>query len=279
MQGDVIAILNDLGTCVVEYEYDAWGNCTIIRDTNTIAYINPIRYRGYYYDSDTDLYYLQSRFYDANTGRFINADEPVMISQGVYNLFSYCENNPVMGVDYSGKISIPDWIYFPLRRDIWLVASAFLTIKGYTVAKMMFKEALFGDRKLDKSQQNQIITKVKADGNFKKRIINMVKSLGKNVGSFGMSFDFEFKNADLYYAIHRSECFMTGYIKNNVWTVSVEVSDKFDFTEWWSFKNHGAFATLSNNLGTLLQQMGALKAYRWSVEYTIKIDAKRWTII
>ena len=102
LQGDVIAILNDFGTCVVEYEYDAWGNCTIIRDTNTIAYINPIRYRGYYYDSDTDLYYLQSRYYDANTGRFINADEPEMILQGVYNLFGYCYSNPVMGVDYSG---------------------------------------------------------------------------------------------------------------------------------------------------------------------------------
>ena len=76
LQGDIIAILDSNGTCVVEYEYDAWGRCSIIRDTNTIAYINPIRYRGYYYDSDTDLYYLQSRYYDANTGRFINADEP-----------------------------------------------------------------------------------------------------------------------------------------------------------------------------------------------------------
>ena len=109
LQGDVIAILNDSGECVAEYSYDAWGNCTIIKDTNTIAYINPIRYRGYYYDSDTDLYYLQSRYYDANTGRFINADDSDMLMQdqgamAQYNLIAYCCNNPVNFVDYDGCI-------------------------------------------------------------------------------------------------------------------------------------------------------------------------------
>ena len=109
LQGDIIAILDSNGTCVVEYEYDAWGNCTVTKDTNTIAHINPIRYRGYYYDSDTDLYYLQSRYYDANTGRFINADEPTLIGAngGVVsnNLFAYCDNNPVMKSDPDGNIA------------------------------------------------------------------------------------------------------------------------------------------------------------------------------
>ena len=102
LQGDIIAILDSNGAVAAEYEYDAWGNCTVTKDTNTIAYINPIRYRGYYYDSDTDLYYLQSRYYDANTGRFINADEPEMILEGETNLFVYCGNNPVNRHDYSG---------------------------------------------------------------------------------------------------------------------------------------------------------------------------------
>ena len=88
LQGDIIAILDSNGTCVVEYEYDALGNCTVTKATDTIAYDNPLRYRGYYYDYDTELYYLQSRFYDANTGRFINADEPQLIQYGTYNLFS-----------------------------------------------------------------------------------------------------------------------------------------------------------------------------------------------
>ena len=102
LQGDITAILDCNGYLVAEYSYDAWGNCTILKNTNNIANTNPLRYRGYYYDTDTELYYLQSRYYDANTGRFINADEPEMIIQGVDNLFLYCCNNPIMGTDYSG---------------------------------------------------------------------------------------------------------------------------------------------------------------------------------
>ena len=109
LQGDVIAILNDSGECVAEYSYDAWGNCTVTKATDTIAYDNPLRYRGYYYDFDSGLYYLQSRFYDANTGRFINADEPTLIGAngGVVsnNLFAYCDNNPVNCDDAVGTAS------------------------------------------------------------------------------------------------------------------------------------------------------------------------------
>jgi RHS repeat-associated protein len=75
LQGDVIAILDENGNCVVEYSYDAWGNITKMGGTNeTLADANPLRYRGYYYDQETGLYYLQSRYYNPQWGRFINAD-------------------------------------------------------------------------------------------------------------------------------------------------------------------------------------------------------------
>ncbi len=107
LQGDIIAILDNAGECVAEYSYDAWGNCTIVSDTDGIAEINPLRYRGYYFDSDTGLYYLQSRYYDPQTGRFINADEPEMIFNSPYltNLYSYCYNNPENSNDCCGKES------------------------------------------------------------------------------------------------------------------------------------------------------------------------------
>jgi RHS repeat-associated protein len=74
----------------------------------TLAQSNPIRYRSYYYDTDTGFYYLQSRYYDPQIRRFINADDPGMLGASgtflSYNLFAYCENNPIYYVDYSGRV-------------------------------------------------------------------------------------------------------------------------------------------------------------------------------
>ena len=88
----------------MSYEYDAFGNC--IPEWHVYsepAYNNPFRYRGYYYDQDLELYYLNSRYYDCFTGRFINADDSLYHSILGYNMFAYCNNNPVNFADYSGE--------------------------------------------------------------------------------------------------------------------------------------------------------------------------------
>ena len=74
LQGDIIKIVGEDGTVYGEYSYDAWGNCTIVTDKSGIAPLNPFRYRGYYYDAETGLYYLQTRYYDPTIGRFISPD-------------------------------------------------------------------------------------------------------------------------------------------------------------------------------------------------------------
>ena len=105
-QGDVVSIYNSSGTPVVTYEYDAWGNCTIVSDTSgrNIGELNPIRYRGYYYDTETGLYYLQSRYYNPQVGRFLNSDNISDTGAGVLgnNTFIYCANNPVNAYDPTG---------------------------------------------------------------------------------------------------------------------------------------------------------------------------------
>ena len=110
VQGDVIALADaSTGKLVATYTYDAWGKIVKINGQNpedvastNIANINPFRYRGYYYDTETSLYYLQTRYYDPDTGRFISADG--QLNEGVlgYNMFAYCENNPVMRSDPTG---------------------------------------------------------------------------------------------------------------------------------------------------------------------------------
>ena len=114
LQGDVVAILDSTGTEVVHYTYDAWGNLlsTTGAMADTLGYYNPLRYRGYVYDPETKLYYLQSRYYNPEMGRFINADGLVATGQGLLgnNMFAYCGNNPVNGHDPNGKAWIPPFV-------------------------------------------------------------------------------------------------------------------------------------------------------------------------
>ncbi len=100
LQGDVIALVDANGTPVVEYRYDAWGKPLFKLGTlaTTLGTLNPFRYRGYVYDEETGLYYLQNRYYSPICGRFINADT---IFKG--NLYAYCGNNPIVLSDDNGK--------------------------------------------------------------------------------------------------------------------------------------------------------------------------------
>ena len=109
LQGDVISIITHWGESYGSYTYDAWGN--VIAQSGSIASINPIRYRGYYYDSETGLYYLGSRYYDPLVRRFINADGATFVTVNPYsdgltdkNYFAYCNNAPVNSSDDGGDL-------------------------------------------------------------------------------------------------------------------------------------------------------------------------------
>ena len=106
LQGDVVQIIDANGVMQAEYIYSPWGE--IISAEGDLAEINPLRYRGYYYDSETGFYYLQSRYYDPENHRFINADTYASTDSGdaiACNMFAYCQNNPVMLGDENGEIA------------------------------------------------------------------------------------------------------------------------------------------------------------------------------
>ena len=102
LQGDVVKLIQANGHVVAQYTYDAWGY--ILSSGGNLAEINPLRYRGYYYDSETGFYYLQSRYYDPVNRRFINADGLISSNWSFsgLNMFAYCENDPVGRSDPSG---------------------------------------------------------------------------------------------------------------------------------------------------------------------------------
>ena len=116
LQGDVVRLVDATGATVANYKYDPYGKLLSVTDANGIAItgathianLNPLRYRGYYYDTETGWYYLQSRYYDPIIKRFLNADTYASTGQGFlgYNMFAYCGNNPVNASDPSGSKSI-----------------------------------------------------------------------------------------------------------------------------------------------------------------------------
>ena len=105
-QGDIIGLFDKTGAQVVSYTYDMWGKLISTTGTlaSTVGVKNPYRYRGYRYDSETGLYYLQSRYYNADWGRFINADGVIGKTGEIlgHNMFAYCQNNCVNAYDPSG---------------------------------------------------------------------------------------------------------------------------------------------------------------------------------
>ncbi len=113
--GDVVSLYNSNGTIAAKYEYDAYGKLIgvttsagiVITGETSIAILNPLRYRSYVYDNETELYYIQSRYYDPTTCRFVNADTmdvltatPMALTDK--NLFAYCDNNPINRADDDG---------------------------------------------------------------------------------------------------------------------------------------------------------------------------------
>ena len=145
IQGDVTKIINAKGEIVAEYEYDAWGNHKIIASVDGIADLNPIRYRGYYFDVDTGLYHLKTRYYDPEVGRFINMDSLAVLDitknyiNGL-NLYAYCLNNPISYVDHTGML---------FTRRFWrgvgnVIAAAFNFVTTVIIETVRLCVALIG---------------------------------------------------------------------------------------------------------------------------------------
>ncbi len=112
LQGDVTGIYTANGNLVVEYTYSPYGEVLSVTGTlaSTIGTANPFRYRGYYYDTETGFYYVSSRYYDPEIGRWISPEPNVNYGEfdegaGLlgYNVYSYCANNPVMFKDETGE--------------------------------------------------------------------------------------------------------------------------------------------------------------------------------
>ncbi len=146
IQGNIISILDKSGREVVQYKYDAWGNVIteVIDEAHAgIAELNPFRYRSYYYDTETNLYYLNTRYYDPETGRFISQDDVSYLDPehiNGLNLFAYCGNNPVMQIDPNGHIPIANFLTrVQITNMIWGFDNIFWGRINYSVTQLAFQ--------------------------------------------------------------------------------------------------------------------------------------------
>ena len=127
IQGDVVGVYNSAGTKLVTFTYDAYGNCTVSGDTS-LAYRCKIRYRGYYFDTETGLYWVQTRYYNPEWCRWISPDSLSYLDTETahgLNLYAYCGNDPVNFTDPSGHDSLPNWV-------MWLIGG--IVILGLGIA-------------------------------------------------------------------------------------------------------------------------------------------------
>ena len=169
-QGDVYKIVDQDGEVVGSYTYDPWGK--VLTCTGTMAEINPIRYRSYYYDTETGYYYLQSRYYDPELGRFISADSYASTGQGIlgHNVFAYCLNNPIAQKDQfgnnsteaiSGVSSLLGWLLSLIDGPLPIADCAVLLFSSIIISNKhssgSVSRAKYFDIDLDKTDKNHII--------------------------------------------------------------------------------------------------------------------------
>ena len=144
-QGDITGIIDATGNQVVSYIYDPWGAPVSTKGTlaSTLGTANPLRYRAYIYDTETKLYYLNSRYYNPVWGRFINADGYASTGQGItgYNMFSYCNDNPISLCDSDGTV--------PLRNTMTMMTDGGGLIPAYkkvdrTITNLLTDSNIYG---------------------------------------------------------------------------------------------------------------------------------------
>ena len=143
-QNDIIGLLDKDGKAVVRYTYDSWGQVVKIEGTlkDKVGARNPFRYKGYYYDVETGLYYCRSRYYDPAIRRFISADDTQVLRDnldmlGEKNLYAYCDDNPITRVDVNGQFSLICGLIGATMNVLAGGVAAAVTGQEYTVTDMI----------------------------------------------------------------------------------------------------------------------------------------------
>ena len=240
--------------------------------------INEVQYTGAIYDELTGLLYLNARFYDPATGRFISQDtyRGERDDAGTWHLYAYCANDPVNYVDPSGHNRLDSWILQALTRkslpmeiknairlEVSAGASAYLTRKGYVLSRKMFNHAIWGyGRPLSAATYRLMKEKLKASDTLK-------NSVRKNIDKQG-TLSTEFTSGDLYYSLQHVNYKIRSKKKSGKgFLVGIIVYDDYNFDN--IRRPLHVFSNAANNLGFMLERLRISYPYSFKTTFIMKV--------
>ena len=263
LQGDVVQIIDEGGVLQAEYVYSPWGG--VISAEGDLAEINPLRYRGYYYDSETGFYYLQSRYYDPENHRFINADvyTTTDASNAIScNMFAYCENRVIMAEDRTGMAVLLPQYTCPSSVTLlylWLTGDGSQqNFDGNSNLAASFRASQYMNDRLDECIENYKVTGV-AEYSGSGYISGFSEfDLWMGVRSFDYEVTVSKEHISTGFWIFKKEY--------DIYHCSVKIYDKYNFNSNTD-SGDGIGSTL-NNFAYDLHQKGVGRDYEWTLSYT-----------
>ena len=260
LQGDITGIYNSSDELIVEYTYsDAWGAGVTVSGSaaSTIGMYNSFRYRGYYYDTESGLYYLNSRYYDPVACRFINTDEYLFSDDATgMNLYSYCNNNPVNSSDLTGHAPS---ILLPISKVFFL-----LWLMGHG-------KPVYWDN------YSMVANKLKNSKIMKEKIQQDIQGYNNNTDYGKGDVCFDSSEVDLWLSIRNAyyelsiqpEERTSGFWffkKTETWyVVAIKVYDTYNFNK--GDETGDGIGSILNNIGYWAQEKNLGTSYYWEVNY------------
>ena len=297
-KNDIIGILNSEYNLVAKYRYDSWGkiisitdsnNNDLSNDTTNIANINPFRYRSYYYDKETNLYYLNARYYNPDWGRFISIDECLNNDKNILssNLYIYCGNNPINAIDYNGNKWFKN-LAIKLANDLSNTYKLACTV-AKTIGKAIGNEVSKAARAYGLIASSDLLSrslnshgacvvfgpqtihadKVAYSSEFKELVDKKIKNkIYAGETEVTESFVYEgIKSVDAMLAYHKLSVKATPSKTYGSRAIDVVISDKYNF-DLWSVKEHGLLPTIINNIGYYAVKAGIIEEYEFSIKFS-----------
>ena len=275
-QGDVVRLVDTTGATVAQYSYDPWGKLLSVSDTSStqIANRNPLRYRGYYYDTETSFYYLQSRYYDPTICRFINADILAYTGQGFlgYNMFAYCLNNPTNSCDHSGTFCLDAAVELLARWLFYAWDSAYFDSES-AIGKALSKSEKMENLAIDAIENYNATGKdvTTGDGEFTSDEDGWNLYLSTQHFNYIAEVQRETKSVEEHWMYKFfPDLFATPTVER--FTVTIYVIDTYNFDDLRSWSSLG---NILNNIAYEMNQYGVGHDYIWVAEYSY---VSEWSI-